>query len=230
MRARSTVVSERNPSRLRCMNKIISVLFSCLLVILLPVFAYADVESEFKKEDCAAYVGHRDAGTINNVDIGAVVPSYALPDEYMEFYRRCDVEYPIADASPSPGAPVPDPAPIDPPASTMCEYFLTFRAWYCGLPVNPDTGGFVVDGESGLTVFVWIIILNILVDLFSVVGYLALGFVIYAGYLYVLARGDSSRIAKGKKTLLNAIIGLIISILASMIVALVSDIVSGAVS
>ena len=76
---------------------------------------------------------------------------------------------------------------------------------------------------------VWAIVLNILSLLFAIVGYLALGFVVYGGYLYVLARGDPTRIAKGKRTVISALIGLVICILAALIINTIVSIITGAV-
>ena len=55
-------------------------------------------------------------------------------------------------------------------------------------------------------------------DLLVAVGYLALGFVVYGGYLYIMSQGDPGKLAKGKKTLTSAIIGTIIAMVASIAV------------
>ena len=119
-------------------------------------------------------------------------------------------------------------------------FLVTFRPWYHGLvevkdTKNPQTG--VVEqrcvvrspqGEGELTMFIWVIILNILGILLSLVGYLALGVLIYGGYLFVLARGDPSKIAGSKRTITAAIVGLIICILASLITGTIVNIMTGA--
>ena len=79
--------------------------------------------------------------------------------------------------------------------------------------------------EIDLTTFIWIIIINSLYNLFSLTGYLAVGFLIYGGYLYVLSNGELGNIEKAKKTLKNAIIGLIIASCASLITAFISNII-----
>ncbi len=127
------------------------------------------------------------------------------------------------------------------PVSAACEDpFLTFKPWYTGLTkndadctmktpgVDEDNDGKPDSGDIIITVFVWAIILNILNILFGLVGYLALGFIIYGGFLYVLARGDTGRIAKGKRTVISAIVGLIICILASLISSTVVTIITEA--
>ena len=83
--------------------------------------------------------------------------------------------------------------------------------------------------EITLTVLIWGIVLNILNVLFSLVGYLALGFLVFGGYQYILARGDPGKVAKGKKTITAAITGTIICILASLIVSTIIEIITGAV-
>lgn len=99
---------------------------------------------------------------------------------------------------------------------------LGFRAWYAGLcdgnekdseiqkPDNQD--------ESELVQFIWTIILNVLFDLLVAVGYLALGFVVYGGFLYIMSQGDPVKLAKGKRTLTAAIIGTVIALVASIAV------------
>ncbi|MFV0484978.1 MAG: pilin [Candidatus Saccharimonadales bacterium] len=122
-------------------------------------------------------------------------------------------------------------------ADNNCEaMFLTFRPWYSGLVHDDETCSFLKVGVEGsdedyeieLSTFIWAIILNALSILFGIVGYLAIGFLIYGGYLYVMARGDPGRIAKGKNTVIRAIIGLIICILASLISSLIVNIITEA--
>lgn len=106
---------------------------------------------------------------------------------------------------------------------------LLFRPWYAGLTEGADCkiATPAQGDEDALQVMVWGIVTNILYDLFVLVGYLATGFIIYAGYLYLIARGESSSIEKAKKTLIGAISGLIIAILAAMIVSFISGVVLG---
>ena len=112
------------------------------------------------------------------------------------------------------------------------RYFLGFPAWHNGLDREEGSCNIVAsfEDEDGIDMrrFVWIIVLNGLGMLFTLVAYLALGFIIYGGYLYVLARGDPGRIAKGKRTVISAIVGLIICILASLIVNTIVTIITRA--
>ena len=97
--------------------------------------------------------------------------------------------------------------------------FFGFKAWYAGL-CDSDTNGKVVQpqSEDDTVQFVWTIVLNILFDLFLAIGYLAVGFVIYGGFLYITAQGDPGRALKGQKTLTTAVIGTIIAMSATVIV------------
>lgn len=56
----------------------------------------------------------------------------------------------------------------------------------------------------------------------SFIGYLAIAAIVYAGYLYVTARGEDDQISKAKKVLVGALIGIL---LAALAFALVSTII-----
>ncbi len=110
------------------------------------------------------------------------------------------------------------------------EYIPGFKPWYDGLTKSDkceiDESKFKADSEDGgqLAKSIWQIAFNLISDVFAIVGYLSIVFVIYGGYLYMLSSGDPGKAAKGKKTITNAIIGLAICMLASTIVGMVSDI------
>lgn len=98
--------------------------------------------------------------------------------------------------------------------------FLGFRPWYYGLctPGTTDIDAPAQNDEAEIARFVWVIVLNILMDLMVAVGYLAIGFVIYGGYMYIISQGDPGKATKAKKTLTNAIIGTIIALVSSVAV------------
>ena len=105
---------------------------------------------------------------------------------------------------------------------------LTFPAWYHGLRCMTDSGGksnIKVGGNDGtpLENAIWIIGLNVVEILIQLVGYVSLAFIIFGGYKYMLSNGSVDGNEKGRKTILNAVIGLVIS-LAS--VAIVNTIVA----
>lgn len=95
--------------------------------------------------------------------------------------------------------------------------FLGFKPWYAGLCNDSDEIQ-SPNGEAELRSFIWVIVLNISFDLSLAVGLLAIGFIIYGGYMYIMSQGDPARAAKGKKTLTAAIIGTVVAMAASLIV------------
>lgn len=104
--------------------------------------------------------------------------------------------------------------------------FFGLRPWYYGMC---DGGGNIkapdVDEEgTGLAQWIWKIVLNILIDISVLVGYIATAMVAWGGYLYMFSRGQVDRAEKGKKTLISAVVGLIISILASVIMNTISSV------
>jgi hypothetical protein len=102
---------------------------------------------------------------------------------------------------------------------------LGLRPWYAGLvDSNCDIDHSQFEGEEKLQASIWKIVLNVASDVLAIVGYLAICFVIWGGYQYMMARGDPGMVAKGKKTIVNALVGLAICMLASTITGMVSDI------
>lgn len=99
------------------------------------------------------------------------------------------------------------------PTSAACNdgRILTFKPWYHGLQDNNDCSNIVspkADRESQIK-FVWRIILNIIEDLLQVVGYVAVGYIMYGGFLYMTTAATSSEGAlKARRTITNALIGL----------------------
>lgn len=113
--------------------------------------------------------------------------------------------------------------------SAACsEHVLTFPAWYRGLLEpnctikNPASFDTAAGKGDGLPIFLSKLGLNIVEFMLQLVGYLSVAFIIIGGYKYLTAAGASDDIAKAKKTILNAIIGLIISLFSIAIVNVVA--------
>jgi len=109
--------------------------------------------------------------------------------------------------------------------SSCNKTLFGMRPWYYGL-TDSNCNIKQPSGDEELTKYVWMIILNVTSDILVATGYLAMGFVIYGGYLYLLSGGDTGKVAKGKKTLTAAIIGLVIILLASVIVNFIIGIIA----
>lgn len=129
----------------------------------------------------------------------------------------------------------------NPPANNTggaCPKNALFPQWYDDLcttengsvkiksPNDFKNGKTAEATGNALGTWILIIVMNIVKMLLTVVGYVALGFVIWGGFKY-MTQGDSTQGTAGaRKTIQNAIIGLVISI---MSVALINFITSAVV-
>lgn len=106
----------------------------------------------------------------------------------------------------------------------------TFLADACtGQSIIPDLyGGLRAGGKGGCEVQIDSLskILVLLGNAISIAlfaaGFIAVGFIIYGGFQYILSSGDPSGIKKAKETIVNAVIGLVIAMLAFGIVNFLS--------
>lgn len=101
------------------------------------------------------------------------------------------------------------------------DTLLTFPAWFKGLTdahceiKSPTDAG-------GLGTFIWTIILNVIETMLQLVGYIAVGFIIRGGFKYITSNGDPGEMAKAKKIIMDAVIGLVISIMSVAAVNLIA--------
>ncbi len=115
------------------------------------------------------------------------------------------------------------PQPVS--AAAVCDdRLLTFPTWYRGVSEvkngtceikNPNDVG-------GLPNFIWKIVLNGVEVMLQLVGYIAVGYIIAGGFKYITSTGTADDIVKARKTILNAIVGLVISIFSVAIVNVVA--------
>lgn len=75
--------------------------------------------------------------------------------------------------------------------------------------------------------WITIIAMNIVKILLVVVGYVSLAFIIWGGFKYMTAGDNSSGTVAARKTIMNAVIGLIISIMSVAIINLVTGAIVG---
>lgn len=117
--------------------------------------------------------------------------------------------------------------PAQEASATDCyNHFLGLTAWYDGLT---DSNCEIIQPNSDeeLKSYVWTIALNVVSMIMGIVGYLAIGLVMWGGIQYMIAHGDPVKLAKGKKTITNAVVGLALVMTASIISGTVAGIVSG---
>jgi hypothetical protein len=103
------------------------------------------------------------------------------------------------------------------------ERLLTLPTWYNGL-VDPATCQIQAPtGEKdSLNKFIWTIALNIVEIILQVVAYITVAFIIVGGFKYMTSAGSSDGMVKARKTITNAVIGLILSIASVAIVNVIS--------
>lgn len=107
-------------------------------------------------------------------------------------------------------------------AGAACEgRFLTMPTWYRGL-VEQRGGECNIKSpgktKQSLATFIWTIALNVVEILLHIVGYAAVGYIIYGGFIYLTSTGQPDKITGAKRSIMNAAIGLVISIFAIAIV------------
>ncbi len=107
-----------------------------------------------------------------------------------------------------------------------------FPAWYDGLLCKDgnikspkDMGG----NNTGRNFGLWLSIIgmNLVRMLLYVVGYASLIFIIYGGFKFMTQGDNSGGITSARKTIQNAIIGLVLSIFSVAIVTFVAGRISG---
>lgn len=94
-----------------------------------------------------------------------------------------------------------------------CEpTLLGMPPWYRGL-TNADCSIKGPDSSAdGLSNYIWKIVLNVIQMGLVAVVYIAVFFILYGGFQFITGGSNPSMIEKGRKTILNAVIGLIIAL------------------
>jgi hypothetical protein len=109
--------------------------------------------------------------------------------------------------------------------AVSCEgRLLTFPAWYNGLAkADGNTCQMKSPTEAGgISNYIWTIALNIVDMILQLVGYISVGFIIFGGYKYMISAGSPDGMVKARKTITNAVVGLVLSIFSVAIVNLVA--------
>ena len=95
--------------------------------------------------------------------------------------------------------------------------FLSFPTWYRGLTCH--NGVVEITSIRDTVVIVGLNVVDIILRLLSLV---VIGFIIYGGIQYLIARGEPGNVAKAKSTITRAVVGLIIGIASSAIVGFIT--------
>jgi uncharacterized membrane protein YwzB len=118
--------------------------------------------------------------------------------------------------------PTPSPANPTPPATPItCPTDLTPVNGLCLPPSQYTTG---IAGSTTLSGF----IITIIKILLSFAGIIAVVMLVIGGYWYMAAGGNEETAEKGKKTIINFVLGLVVIILAYTIVTIIAATLTGA--
>jgi len=113
-------------------------------------------------------------------------------------------------AAPFATAALPAVASAEGEATCTTRFLLGIPAWYRGL-TKSDTDCDIKEPDN-ISNFIWKIVLNIIEAALVIVGYIAIFFILYGGFNFIVAGSTAARVEKARKTILNAVIGLAISI------------------
>lgn len=113
-------------------------------------------------------------------------------------------------------------SPVTANAASCSTRLLTFPAWYRGLTNDKCEIKSPKDVKGGIGTFIWTIVLNIIEIGLQLVGYIAVGFIIRGGFKYMTSVGEPAEVAKAKKIIMDAVIGLVISIFSVALVNLIA--------
>ena len=86
--------------------------------------------------------------------------------------------------------------------------FLGIPPWYRGLTEGEDC---TLKSPDDLSSFIWTIVLNVIEMALVATAYIAAGFIMYGGFIWLTGGSQPAQVAKGRKTILNAVIGLVIA-------------------
>lgn len=112
------------------------------------------------------------------------------------------------------------------PAAAACSNapILGITPWYRGLQEEVNGACLIKSPGNDLGKFVTTIALNILQAGFTIAAYVAVFFIIKGGFTYMLSAGSSDGMSNAKKTITNAIIGLLIALLSVGIINTIAGI------
>jgi len=119
-------------------------------------------------------------------------------------------------------------------ADSSCEVrILGIPPWYKNLAVRDGLGectvaspGSDLNGKTlELSDFIWRIVMNVIEIALYLVGYISVFFVLYGGFQFLTGGDNPSKVESARKTILNAVVGLVISISAVVIVNVIFGII-----
>ena len=114
-------------------------------------------------------------------------------------------------------------------AAPGCEgRILGIPPWYRGLTNNspPECNLLTPEQVGGIGNFIWRIVLNGIEMAIVLATYITVFFIIYGGFLYLTGGALPGQLEKARKTLINAVVGLVICMSAIALTNLVFTIIT----
>lgn len=108
------------------------------------------------------------------------------------------------------------PTPVSAAEMRCSSKILTLPCWYRGLPKK--NGRPVINSLNNLT----IIGTNVLDMMLQIIGYIAVGFIIWGGFQFMLSDGSPDKAAGARRTIINASAGLLLALASVAIVNFVA--------
>lgn len=105
---------------------------------------------------------------------------------------------------------------------------LGIPPWYRGLTDSNCNIRSPGAGEGQLQAFIWTIVLNVIQIALVAIAYLAIFFIMYGGFLFITGASNPSTVEKARKSIFNAVIGLVIALGAIAIVNFIFNIIGNA--
>lgn len=99
------------------------------------------------------------------------------------------------------------------------SFFLSFPTWYkyLELDANCEIAKFSIPGD------IWRVAIAIVEILLRIAGMVAFVYAVFAGFKFVMSRGNPGEAAKARQTIIDACIGLVIASLATVLVAFLGN-------
>lgn len=98
--------------------------------------------------------------------------------------------------------------------------------WYRGLTNQDDACSMKTPEDlGGLSNYIWRIVLNGIQIAISIAAYIAFFFILYGGFQFMTGGGNPGQVESARKTLLNAVIGLVIALGSTAIINLVFTVI-----
>jgi len=108
-------------------------------------------------------------------------------------------------------------------ASKLAAGFFGLPTWYEYLPKDEVTHKPKIQNINDI----WLIAAAVLDMLVKAAGLIAVGLIIYNGFMLITSQGNPERVARARTGLLQAVVGLVIVIISAGLVSLVAAAIRG---